>query len=184
MSIADAAPTAVVAGLGRPDRGDDGVGAEVVRLLSTEDLPGVSVQVLEDPTALIDTWAAVPVAVVVDAVVSGRPPGTVITRDVGARAEPLSSRAWGADASRGSSHALGVATAVELSRALGRLPDRVVLVGVEAGSVDFGWGLTAPVAAAVPGAAAAVLAALGLSHRPERSEPVDPAAPAGRVEAG
>ena len=138
MSVADAAPTAVVAGLGRPDRGDDGVGAEVVRLLSTEDLPGVSVQVLEDPTALIDTWAAVPVAVVVDAVVSGRPPGTVITRDVGARAEPLSSRAWGADASRGGSHALGVATAVELSRALGRLPDRVVLVGVEAGSVDFG----------------------------------------------
>ena len=43
--------------------------------------------------------------------------------------------------------------------------------------------LTAPVAAAVPGAAAAVLAALGLSHRPGRSEPVDPVG-AGRPRGG
>jgi hydrogenase maturation protease len=40
-----------------------------------------------------------------------------------------------------SSHGLGLAEAVELARALGRLPDQMMVLGVEVGSVETGAGL-------------------------------------------
>jgi len=49
---------------------------------------------------------------------------------------------------------------VELARALGRLPPRLLLVGVEAKRFDHGTPMSDAVAAAVPAAAAAVLAAI------------------------
>ena len=50
--------------------------------------------------------------------------------------------------------------AVELARALGRLPADVVVVGVEAAGVEHGAPLTPVVASAVPAAALAVLDAV------------------------
>ena len=59
--------------------------------------------------------------------------------------------------SASSTHAFGVGEAVELARVLGKLPDRVVVYGVEGGEFAAGEGLTAPVEAAVEPAAQAVL---------------------------
>ena len=78
----------------------------------------------------------------VDAVSSGAPPGTVHRIDAGGRALP-------ADLFRASTHHLGLADAVELARALGRLPARVVFYGIEGESFDAGQGLTTDVAGAV-----------------------------------
>jgi hydrogenase maturation protease len=75
-------------------------------------------------------------------VCSGGPPGTVHLLDTGG------------------THAFGLAAAVELARALRRLPPRLVVVGVEASTFEYGAPLTAPVAAAVPAAVAQVLAVL------------------------
>jgi hydrogenase maturation protease len=50
--------------------------------------------------------------------------------------------------------------AVELARALDRLPRRLWIVGVEAVGFEHGAGLSPPVAAAVPAAVAAVLGCL------------------------
>jgi hydrogenase maturation protease len=50
---------------------------------------------------------------------------------------------------------------VELARALGSLPEHVVVVGVEGACFDIGAPLTAEVAAALPEAVAAVVEALG-----------------------
>jgi hydrogenase maturation protease len=58
---------------------------------------------------------------------------------------------------------LGVPEAVELARALDRLPARLVLVGVELADVTAGAGLTEAVARAVDRAAAEVLRAAGTS---------------------
>jgi hydrogenase maturation protease len=49
---------------------------------------------------------------------------------------------------------------VELGRALGRLPGRLLVVGVEASRFDRGAPMSEPVASAVPEAARAVLSAL------------------------
>lgn len=149
----------LVIGLGRADRGDDAVGGVVARAVDGAGLPGVLVVEHEDPTALLDLWVGRDPVVVVDAVCSGEPPGTLHRLETGAGASPLPERAWSATG-RGGTHAFGLASAVELARALHRLPARLVVVGIEAAAFEYGTPLSAPVAAAVPAAAGQVLSVL------------------------
>jgi hydrogenase maturation protease len=151
--------TALVVGLGNPDRGDDAVGAEVARAVADRGLPGVRVVEHEDPTGLLDVWAGHDPVVVVDAVRSGDLPGTVHQLETGDGAPPMQSRAWSATG-RGGTHAFGLGAAVELARALHRLPARLVVIGVEADTFEYGAPLAGPVAAAVQPAADRVLAVL------------------------
>ncbi|HEY7720045.1 MAG TPA: hydrogenase maturation protease [Pedococcus sp.] len=159
----------LVVGLGRPDRGDDGVGSAVARAVAALALPGVEVREELDPTDLVALWDGRCCAVVVDAVRSGRPPGTLVVLEAGADAEPLPESAW-AGSGRGSTHALGLAAAVELARVLHRLPARVRVVGVEAAGFDHGAALTPGVAAAVPAAVGAVTTALQQAHQERQQE--------------
>ena len=160
----------LVVGLGRSDRGDDGVGAAVARAVAALALPGVDVREALDPTDLVALWEGRTCAVVVDAVRSGRLPGTLMVLEVGAGAAPLPESAW-AGSGRGSTHALGLAAAVELARVLHRLPQRVRVVGVEAAAFDHGSGLTPAVAEVVPAAVDAVITALQQA-RPETQQEV------------
>ena len=118
------------------------------------DRPHVRVLELDDSSEALDAWAATDTVIVADAVSSGGNPGDIHVVDAVARTLPAGS--WAA----GGTHALGLAAVVELGRALGRLPTRLVLVGVEAGRFDHGAPMSDAVAAAVPGAALAVLAAI------------------------
>ncbi|WP_225753861.1 hydrogenase maturation protease [Actinotalea sp. Marseille-Q4924] len=138
--------TALVVGLGSRDRGDDGVGPAVAAAVAALGVPGLRVVVHEDPTCLVEVWGDAETVVVVDAVRSGAPPGTVHVLD--ATAGTLADRAW-ARTGRGGTHAFGLAAAVELARALRRLPPRLVLVGVEASSFGHGEPLGPEVADAV-----------------------------------
>ncbi len=146
--------TALLIGLGQPHRGDDGVGAEVARRAVTRGLGDVEVLQTDDPASLIDTWAGADRVVVVDAMLSGNPPGTLRTLDV--TDTPLPTDGWSA----GGTHALGLSAAVELSRALGRLPQRLTVVGIEISTVSTGAGLSRAVDAAVEPALDAALDAL------------------------
>lgn len=134
-----------VIGVGRRERGDDGVGAEVVRLVKQR--AGDRVRCLEhtgDGMDLPSLWSGTDLAIVVDAVVSGRPVGTLHRLDVSQK--PLA-----AEFARGtSSHALGVAEAVELSRAMGSLPQRLLIFGVEGAHFEPGKPLDPRIKAAVP----------------------------------
>jgi hydrogenase maturation protease len=155
---------ALVVGLGNTDRGDDGVGPAVARGITTLRLPAVEVLVHEDPTDLIELWSGRSLAVVVDALCSGAPAGTVSVLRTGVDGERLPDAAWAATG-RGGTHAFGLATAVELARALRRLPDRLVVVGVEAAAFDDGAPLSPAVEAAVPEAVAAIVGVLGRGVR-------------------
>jgi hydrogenase maturation protease len=152
----------LVVGLGSPDRGDDGVGPAVARSVAAL-LPGLEVVAHEDPTALLDLWAGHGLVVVVDAVRSGAVAGTLHWLETGGTGPPLTAGAW-ANSGHGSTHAFGLSEMVELGRALGRLPDRLVVLGVEAAQFDHGAPLSAGVAAAVPVAAAAVRDALAATR--------------------
>jgi len=147
----------LVIGLGSPDGGDDAVGLLTARRVAGLRLPGVTVVEHEDPTGLIDLWSGTGFAVVVDAVMSGASPGTVLVMEAGADGEPLAETSW-ARTGRGGTHAFGLAAAVELARALRRLPGRLVLVGVEVETVEHGSALSAPVQAALDAVVAAVVA--------------------------
>jgi len=132
----------IVIGIGNPWRRDDGAGLAVARLLAGT--PGVDVLEREgEPASLIDAWDGADALWLVDAVSSGAAPGTVHRIDVAERELP-------AEFFRASTHHLGLAEAVELARALGRLPARTVFFGIEGSSFDAGEGLSAEVAAAAP----------------------------------
>ena len=115
----------VVVGVGNALRGDDAVGiavAERLRGRVPEDVDVVECE--QEPSRLLDAWGDADVALVVDACASGELPGTVHRFDVSG--EPLPARVF-----RSSTHAFGVGDAVELARALDRLPRQVVVYGVE-----------------------------------------------------
>ncbi len=87
--------------------------------------------------------------VVIDAARTGAPAGSVLRFD--AAEKPLPAGFF-----RSSTHAFGVAEAVELARALGRLPGRVVVYGIEGRSFEAGGRLSKEVRRAVEEVAARV----------------------------
>ena len=145
----------VVIGVGNAYRGDDAAGREVARLVRARAPEGLEVVVCElEPTRLIDAWDGADLALVVDAVSSGAEPGTVHRFD--GASGPLPSREF-----RSSTHALGIGETVELARALGRLPARIVVIGVEGESFGAGTELSGPARAGVERAVDLVLEEAG-----------------------
>ena len=144
-STAHAAPAdVVVIGMGNLDRADDGVGIWAVRELRATLQGRARVEeCLQDPTELLPLWRSARVAIVVDAARSGAAPGTV--HRVVAGVDPLL-LSWRVS----STHALSLPQVVALARALGELPPRLVIYGLEAGSMGAGSALSPPVRDAVP----------------------------------
>ncbi len=144
---------AVVIGVGNPYRSDDGVGNVVLDELRSshsaegrfEGFDGIEfVEESGEPVSLVQRWSGTSTAVLVDAVNSGREPGTIHRYeyakgewDISPETRPVSS------------HSLGIAEAVELGRVLDRLPERLVFLGVEVEDVSEGVGLSERVADAV-----------------------------------
>jgi len=156
MSPVEAFRGTLVIGVGNPDAGDDAAGPFVAEAVRAVAPPGVTVLVREDPTDLTLLWRDCDRVVVVDAVRSGDPAGSVRTMVVSEGAAAVES--WPSAGSRGT-HDFGLASAAELSHALGTLPERLVLVGVEGRDFTPGHPMTPTVRAAVPTAVDAVLAA-------------------------
>jgi hydrogenase maturation protease len=125
-----------VIGVGNEWRSDDGAGLEVARRLGGQQLQG-------EPIGLVEALDGTDELAIVDAVFSGAPPGTVHEFEAGA--EPLPVAIFGAS----STHALGLAEAIEIARSLGRLPARVRVLGIEGARFDYGRGLSPEVEAAV-----------------------------------
>jgi hydrogenase maturation protease len=132
----------LVIGVGNPDRGDDGAGPAVARLLQGTLPAAVAVVAANgEATALVERLADADRAVLVDAAQSGAPAGTV--RRFDAAAAPLPHGSGGV-----SSHGFGLAAAIELARALGQLPRRCVVYAIEGASFAAGAPLSPAVAAA------------------------------------
>ena len=125
-----------VIGVGNEWRSDDGAGLEVARRLGGQQLQG-------EPIGLVEALDGTDELAIVDAVFSGAPPGTVHEFEAGA--EPLPVAIFGAS----STHALGLAEAIEIARSLGRLPARVRVLGIEGARFDYGRGLSPEVEEAV-----------------------------------
>ncbi len=142
----------VVIGVGNPDRGDDGVGPEVLARLEGRVPDRVRLVRLAgaDPAGIIEAWEGAGRVVLVDAMVSGAAPGTISRFDAGAAPLPAGVRL-------ASTHVLGAETAVEMARALGRLPESLIVYGVEGGVFTVGAGLSPAVVAALPAAADRIL---------------------------
>lgn len=141
----------VFIGVGNPFRSDDAVGRVVVERLRGEIPQGVTLlEETGDGAELLDAWEGADCVILVDAVQSGAPPGTIHRLD--ARTEKLP--AW---FSHSSTHTFGVAEAIELGRAMGELPAELVVYGIEGLDFSAGTELSPEVAEVVPIAANLIL---------------------------
>jgi hydrogenase maturation protease len=140
---------AVIVGIGQPAAGDDGVGLLVARAVAAR---GHETRESADASILLTLFEDERRVVVVDAVVDGGVPGSVLQLDTGALASgpaPLSS------------HGLGVAETLELARTLygARVAGNVQIVGIAIDPPTGGMlGLSPAVAAAVEPAAVLAVA--------------------------
>jgi hydrogenase maturation protease len=144
-------PRVRVIGVGNRWRGDDAAGLLGARRLRDLAPEGAEVAELEgEPISLLDAWEGAEAVIILDAVSSGARPGTVHRVDALTERlpEPLSGP---------STHTFGLAEAIELGRALDRLPRRLIVYGIEGERFEAGEGLTRAVERAVGEAATAVI---------------------------
>ena len=118
----------LIIGCGNRERSDDGAGTMVAQRLrqlgiDTHSRAG-------EATDLIEAWKGADDVIIVDAVVTGAPVGTVHVLEGW---QPLSTVRTTA-----STHGLGVAEAIGLAHVLNRLPARLRVYGIEGGRFDSG----------------------------------------------
>jgi hydrogenase maturation protease len=132
----------LVVGVGNAWRGDDAAGPAVADRLRAL-APGIEVRTLDgDASALLELWSGHEDVALVDAASSGARPGTL--HELGAHDPALPAAAL-----RSSTHAFGVAEAVGLAAALGRLPARLEILAVEGADFSLGAPLSPEVSRAV-----------------------------------
>jgi len=160
-------PRRLVLCVGNPDRGDDGVGRLVARLLRGR-LPKDVLVAECDGGAMevLDLIAGVDSAIVVDAAVSGMPAGTVHRVDCAAGEALPTARV-------ASSHGLGVAEAIALARTLGCLPRVCLIYAVDAKRVAPGDDLSLEVTHAARDVAERVLLSLREARDQDRLDMSD-----------
>ena len=119
---------------GNRDRADDAAG-----ILVAERLRKLGIDAQEcsgEAPDLMEAWNAADDVIVIDCVVTGAPAGTVHLWDA--------SRPLAANCS-GSTHGLGLGEAIELARALGCLPARLRIYGIEGKNFEIGGAVSAEV---------------------------------------
>lgn len=126
----------VLIGIGNSMRGDDAAGIRVA-----EATGGIAME-SPDAAKLLSAWEGATELVVVDAVESGAQPGFIHRLD--ATHKPLPADLFASD-----SHHFGLAQAIELGRALGRLPLSVKVYGIEGRSFGFQQTMSQQVQSAV-----------------------------------
>ncbi len=136
-----------IIGVGSPF-GDDRLGWAVAEALQRSsavkavESGRVVISILDRPgTLLLAHWQDADIVIVIDAVRSGALPGTCFRFDAGE---------WTVSGLPASSHGFGVAAALALARALGDLPSRLLVRGVEIDPSCRGFGLSRAVACVLP----------------------------------
>jgi len=136
----------LVIGVGNRDRGDDGVGPLVAQAFAERWPERAEIHLAEgDLSDLLLRWRGDQDVVIIDAIVSGRPPGTISTMDGLHEGLSKNDRLV-------SSHGVGIVEVIALAKALDKRPAAITIVGVEAAQCEHFSGLSQPVAAALPAA--------------------------------
>ena len=140
--MGDAASYLII-GLGNEFRCDDGCGPLVARLIDQKRCAGVRlIHPPADGTGMVMEWSGADAAFVVDSVRSGAAPGKVY------RFEPLVETVPESVFRPTSTHRLGITQIVRMAQALRRLPQRLIVYGIEGTNFDPGTDMTPAVAKA------------------------------------
>jgi hydrogenase maturation protease len=151
----------LIIGVGNDFRGDDAAGLVVVRKLREMHLPdGIATQESDGGAALIEKWEDAAAVILIDAVSSGAEAGTICRFDLRERRLP------GDLFNRCSTHALSLADSVELARALERIPQFLIMYGIEGKQFDAGIGLSAEVEKSAQDLAQCVFQEIQMNYSP------------------
>jgi hydrogenase maturation protease len=133
----------LVIGVGNEYRSDDAAGLVVARRLRQLSLGNVTViEASGEGADLMESWKGADTVIIVDAASSGAKPGTIHRIDARAQRIPTGLLRY-------STHAFSVGEAVELARAMNRLPPRMVIYGIEGERFDEGTTLSRAVQGSV-----------------------------------
>jgi hydrogenase maturation protease len=136
--------TTIVVGVGNRDRGDDAVGPIVCDRLRAQLGVTTAIRTFTCEGSILDLalhWDHDDRVVIVDAMQPGTTPGRIVTFDATAGPLPTPGAV--------STHEIDVSVAIELARAIGRMPAQLFLVGVEAAQTEWGTPLSAEVEAVI-----------------------------------
>jgi hydrogenase maturation protease len=137
-------PRLLVIGIGNPFRSDDAAGVIAARRLKEAGLdPSLVMEHSGEGASLMEAWKGADAVILIDAVSSGSPPGAIH------RLEPINNP-MPAQMFQSSSHAFSLPQAIEMARALGELPARLVIFGIEGSNFQAGTEVTPPVSKAMP----------------------------------
>jgi hydrogenase maturation protease len=142
----------LVAGVGNIFLGDDGFGVEVARRLATEDLPGwvrVADYGISGLHLAYDLADGYETTILVDATSRGDDPGTVYVIELDHSKLPGLAADSPGTGQLFDAHGMQPDVLFGVLGMLGAEAGRVLLVGCEPASVDYGIGLSPPVTAAV-----------------------------------
>ena len=152
---------ALVIGVGNELRGDDAAGLAVARQL--RERTDLDVREFEgEPIGLLDAWHGRDAVVLVDTMRSGAPAGAI--RRIDASRTRLPAGLGGPT----STHAVGLADALELARAIGRLPGRVVVYAIEGRGFETGAPMSDAVRSGIDELATRVLSEVRAAARSAR----------------
>jgi hydrogenase maturation protease len=133
----------LIIGVGNAYRGDDAVGLRIAQDIKKKSPDHVNViEQSGDGISLMDSWKDSDAVILIDAVHSGAQPGTIHRFDVHTQTIPTKFFHY-------STHAFGVAEAIELARALKQLPQNLIVYGIEGKCFEAGIGLSLEVEKAV-----------------------------------
>lgn len=133
-----------IIGIGNVDRADDGIGILCSRYLADDIKENVSIlEHCSDGITLMDRWNPEAHVILIDCVRADDQLGKIIYFD--AHEAPIPS-----DYFHYSTHAIGTAEAIELSRRLYRLPEKLNVYGIVGSNFTLGSPINEVVAAAIP----------------------------------
>jgi hydrogenase maturation protease len=139
-----AGPRVLVLGIGNLVMSDDGVGVKVVQQLQREYCFPENVEIMDGGTLgldLLPKLEGIDHLIVVDAVETGRKPGTCVR--LAGEELPVALE------TKVSPHQMGLKDLLSVAQLLGHSPGDMVLVGVQPGSIEMDTELTPEVEAAL-----------------------------------
>lgn len=138
----DRVPVTVV-GIGNEYRGDDAAGLLVLRQLKGNVQAGArTVELTGDQSYLLELMRSTDAMIIVDAVQSSAPAGTIFRVDAGRDAIPKQFLTF-------STHSIDSAGAIEMARALGTLPDEIFVYGIVGKEFSYAERITPEVEEAI-----------------------------------
>jgi len=150
-------PRVLVLGIGNLVMSDDGVGVKVVQQLQREYVFEENAEIMDGGTLgldLLPMLEGIDHLIVVDAVETGRKPGTCVRLAGEELPTALETKV--------SAHQMGLRDLLSVARLLGHSPGEMVLIGVQPGSIEMDTELTPEVAAVLQVLVDNVLDELGI----------------------